>query len=364
MTNTPKWEESDDPIQNHTKNLKLLEARNYSWIMILVLFGIFKACETRSSGILLIGVISQPLSKNLKKKCGNREEYQSYVANSYSSYISQTGSIPVLIPWDSPYDQLVILLDSIDMILLPGGGSHLRTKNKDQTTSYMRSIDFIIHYIIFLNRIQKKYVPLVATCLGMEQLIISFSNMKATELDSGFDDVKKYPKMTLIKREMNRSGYWKGSKGWYKQLHRLFTGRMFYFYHNDGKGFASYKKDEVLKENFRVTSLGHPKNGKVFLSTMEHYSLPFYANMFHPEKHQFERNPYYKDMVRSNELTRFIALKLIKLVSKVKEKRGEQLRTTKDLPKWILNDFSPLGRHSVNCGIKSYERIFPFPKYN
>lgn len=49
----------------------------------------------------------------------------SYVSASYVKYLSQTGAVPLVVPWDLPWEELASVLGGCNGVLLPGGGASL-----------------------------------------------------------------------------------------------------------------------------------------------------------------------------------------------------------------------------------------------
>jgi gamma-glutamyl-gamma-aminobutyrate hydrolase PuuD len=58
----------------------------------------------------------------------NPESVWSYVAGSYVDFVSQSGAMPVLIPYDVTEEHLDYFIDTLDMFLLPGGGAAIQQK--------------------------------------------------------------------------------------------------------------------------------------------------------------------------------------------------------------------------------------------
>lgn len=63
------------------------------------------------TGLPLIGVVSVPAPKMLNNEFYNAQTYWSLIPKSYTSYIGQTGAMPLLIPYDVPLETMDHLLE-------------------------------------------------------------------------------------------------------------------------------------------------------------------------------------------------------------------------------------------------------------
>ena len=88
----------------------------------------------------------------------------------------------MLIPFDLPPKVIKKLLDLTDMMLIPGGPADLISLSGG-TTPYQDTIHEMIKYALNRNDRGKHY-PVLATCLGFENLIISVANQNTSVLQS------------------------------------------------------------------------------------------------------------------------------------------------------------------------------------
>lgn len=77
---------------------------------------------------VLVGVLAQPTSERIRSTAYNPEVVWSYVAGSYVDFVSQSGAMPVLVPYDITEEHLDYFIDTVDMFLLPGGAADLQYK--------------------------------------------------------------------------------------------------------------------------------------------------------------------------------------------------------------------------------------------
>jgi len=54
---------------------------------------------------------------------------------------------------------------------------------------------------------------------------------------------------------------------------------------------SSYFTDGGLFNSWTVLSLNHDRNGREFVSTVEHKTMPYFGTQWHPEKNNFEWTP-------------------------------------------------------------------------
>lgn len=71
----------------------------------------------------VIGILTIPLSKKLKKTVG--EEYEAYVPSSYKKWVEQTGARPIVIPHFLSIEKIKKIMDQANGIVFPGGAPDL-----------------------------------------------------------------------------------------------------------------------------------------------------------------------------------------------------------------------------------------------
>ena len=117
-----------------------------------------------STGFPLIGVISIPASNMFDTQYHKAQANFSYIPVSYVKYISQTGAMAVLIPFDLPIKTLDKLLDSVNGIQLIGGDADFGTDEKP--SFFQQRVHHIMKRAIEKNE-SGIYYPILGTCLGM-----------------------------------------------------------------------------------------------------------------------------------------------------------------------------------------------------
>lgn len=121
------------------------------------------------------------------------------MVGSYVDWVEQTGAAAALIPFDMPFEVMVKILKQTQGMVLPGGAVELvHFKQKSRTTPYQDKLHKILAWTRRYND-AGNYYPVWGTCLGMEELLISFNKNGGDALEDGFDDHKGYHAVKLNK---------------------------------------------------------------------------------------------------------------------------------------------------------------------
>lgn len=265
-----------------------------------------------------------------------------------------------MIPWDLPLRKFKEMIESVDMLFFPGGGAPLVAKINDVliTVPYMNRLHTAFQIAKHINKVHGKYYPVLATCLGMEAMGISFANNDPSVLNSGFDDENTKHKVNVWIDNFNKSNYFdKKNRDKYREY--LESGEL-YFHHNDGFTPRTFRDNKYLNQQFIVTSSAYTNQGVEFVSSIEHKTLPFYANLFHPEKTQYERSESYKFLNRNALITELISKNIMNFVQNIRSKNEKRERIFSDIPNRLL-DYSSMRRIPEYIkGDYAYEKVFLF----
>ena len=143
----------------------------------------------------VIGILTQP-SPYLEFP---KEQY-SHIASAYIKGIEAAGGQVIPIKYDDSYENINNILNGINGILLPGGGTNLKefnaTTKKREYTKYGK----IAKYLLFFAKKENKlgrYYPVWGTCLGFELILMAHAGRKQV-INKVFGMVNHVDKLTFI----------------------------------------------------------------------------------------------------------------------------------------------------------------------
>jgi len=255
-------------------------------IKFLIFTSIFaqKALSVTGTEIPLIGVIAQPASSHLDNEYFNAQSHWNYIPRSYVDWISHSGAMPVLIPFDIPLDALDHLLDNIQGVLFPGGGSAL-FDDQGNPTLFQKRTKHIMDFAAKKND-NGVYYPLIGTCFGFQSLVIAMADQDPDLLVCNFGDEET--SHTVDKDyDWDKSVFWKTMDQ--TLVSKAFSTGNLYYSHNCGFRPSSLTNSKAFMQNAWILATSVATTGKTFVAMVEHQHYPFVANQYHPEKTQFER---------------------------------------------------------------------------
>lgn len=135
------------------------------------------------TGLPIVGIILQPSSASTSNIVRKATQTHTYVPESYVQQVTNAGGLPVLIPFDLNLAVLDKLLNATDMLFIPGGPADL-VSSSGEPTKYQERVHYMIQHGVKRNH-QGDYYPILATCLGFENVVISFAKQNISILQSG-----------------------------------------------------------------------------------------------------------------------------------------------------------------------------------
>ncbi|CAI9550417.1 unnamed protein product [Staurois parvus] len=152
-------------------------------LMLLLVVLLF--CRSWSSSVIssdppindrpVIGIVAQETHFENLKPFG-----QSYIAASYIKYLESAGARVIPIRIDLPKEEYVKMFNTINGVLLPGGGVDL------ETSEYAR-VSKIFYDLAIVANDRGDYFPFWGTCLGFEEMTVLTSGqllLTRTDTDS------------------------------------------------------------------------------------------------------------------------------------------------------------------------------------
>lgn len=107
-----------------------------------------------------IGILTQPTSEQNKKLYG----YDHYILMDNYNYIRWPGSIPVIIPYDTPAEELDMILPQINGVLFTGGGLVLTDATGLDQHKYYKTAKRIFNYSLFQKDVLGQEWPILGIC--------------------------------------------------------------------------------------------------------------------------------------------------------------------------------------------------------
>jgi hypothetical protein len=283
------------------------------FLEIITLSAFYKVVSSKNSSPVLVGVILQPSPDSLSKILpGVPKDTTLYVIESYINQISSAGGVPVLVPFDLPQNSLRYLLDNLQILLLPGGPTEIM--NLDGSPSaYQNRMHFIIKYAKERND-NGRYFPILATCQGFQNMLVSMAGQNLTTLQGGFNNTNVNRSVIILEDEVPKTKLF--SKMYTDDLKWFFQQGYAFYNHDYGILQEHFMRNQKLVDQFFVVGLTKKLelSGRPFVTIMEHKKYPFIANLWHPEKNPNEKGQNFKRVDRSRKsisATRYILQSLV-----------------------------------------------------
>jgi len=219
----------------------------------------------------LIGVLTVPVNVTQLVEDKDFLEYSSFVADSHIQWFE--GVSHVLIPYTLPHSEIKKYLEHISILYIPGG--RLGNYNEKQ---FVDSVRFLVKEIKKINE-QGTYLPIWAICLGFQTMLqVDNQKLKHNVLLDKFDSRLGY--LTNL-NHINDSKM----KRFFKPTEITQLETNIDKLHNHGLGITRKKLVEAeLHHDYNIVHMNVDRNGRPFISTIEHKRFPFYGFQWHPEK--------------------------------------------------------------------------------
>eukprot|EP01100_Stratorugosa_tubuloviscum_P008869 TRINITY_DN3707_c1_g2_i1.p1 TRINITY_DN3707_c1_g2~~TRINITY_DN3707_c1_g2_i1.p1 ORF type:complete len:317 (-),score=121.35 TRINITY_DN3707_c1_g2_i1:75-1025(-) len=222
----------------------------------------------------IVGIYTQPTHGSLAKY-GN-----SYIAASYVKFLESSGVRVIPIFHNSTSSELKDLFNSINAILLPGGGVDLTSE-----VQYWNNLKYLFSLVKQANDNGDHFL-LWGTCLGFEELLCLAAD--DTEILESFD-AENY----TIPLDFTSIAY---SSNLFRQapakiMDILANEPITMNNHQSGLTPSTFNKMSSLNSFYDILSTNYDRNNIEFISTIEAKNYPIYGVQWHPEKNQFEWTP-------------------------------------------------------------------------
>ncbi|CAL4100204.1 unnamed protein product, partial [Meganyctiphanes norvegica] len=223
----------------------------------------------------VIGIVGQKPSDSMLSGLDDKN-YTSYIAASYVKYLESAGArvVPILTHQDDDY--YTTIADSINGILLPGGGVSITS-----SSGYGYAADFLYEKV--LSKWESGVtLPLWGTCLGFETLTYLLAGRhRWLTLCSAENKVDPL----LLEENFEDSYLFQDMPN--NVLEDLIYENTTINFHRWCMTRENFTASGLI-DDVKLLSTNVDYNGLEFVSTMEHKELPIYGVQWHPEKNPFE----------------------------------------------------------------------------
>jgi len=210
----------------------------------------------------LIGILSQPGDPATGR--------DSYIAASYVKFVEASGARVIPFFHDAPAEETDARFAAVNGVLIPGGAARLSPGH-----TFFDVAARVIDLATDANLKKKEHFPVFAICLGFEALGVHLSGNAS--LLSAFD-AEDTAAPLYFTEAAERSRLF-GSMP--RKVRESLASKPFAREsHSWGISLASFEGEEKLKDQLEVLSLSSDPEGRVYVSSMEHKTLPFSATQW------------------------------------------------------------------------------------
>ena len=208
----------------------------------------------------------------------------SYFGAAYVKFLEASGNRVVPILYD--YDEATLrkLFESVNGLLFPGGDASLWVDEKTMTgySNLTLTVKKLLKWAVEAND-KGDYFPVWGTCLGYESIVIAFSQNSTLDHFNSSDHTGN---LTFIN---NKSYVFEHLPANIKQFTE--KNAPVFLWHEYGKAYENFIHEPNLNNSFKVNTITHDFNKKLFVSSIEHRVYPIFGTQFHPEVTIFQFGP-------------------------------------------------------------------------
>lgn len=204
------------------------------------------------------------------------------IAASYVKFVEGAGAQAVPIQFYESDANITAMVKGVNGVLFPGGGTSLAASGK-----FFQSLHTAYNAVLDANA-GGEHVPLWATCLGFEALMLLASGLNYSVLHAGFDSWN-LPLPLDFAVDPKRTELFQGAPD--SLLAALEKENVTMNNHHSGINVDAFRGNANLTRTLRMVSSNAGRQGKMFVSTVEGVHLPIFGVQWHPEKNAYEWTP-------------------------------------------------------------------------
>jgi len=225
----------------------------------------------------IIGIMTQPLGTEISN---GTSKNTTYIAASYVKFLESAGARVVPIHYDSSDDELKALFNSINGILLPGGGADL-----SNATRIRRSGQLLYDLAISANDAGDSF-PIWGTCMGFQFLALLTARQDSILCADCYNTEGTPLPLDFVEPAASMSALYGGLPTELKR--KLATENLTENSHHDGLKPATFRSNARLAAFYNMLSTNVDDHGRAFVSSFEAKAYPIGGVQWHPEKNNFE----------------------------------------------------------------------------
>ena len=206
-------------------------------------------------------------------------------ATFYPRWVESAGARAVLIPYDLPLSTLDALLDSVNGVLLTGGGL--------EAAGLAFDAPYMVAAARVLDAARAKmaagvFWPVHGSCQGMQVLAL-LAAQDPTVLSYGAFDAENLSLPLDVSWDGHHSSRLLSATTAPADVVATLSGTNSTLnLHHDGVRVSDFAANEALGRFFILVSTNFDRAGAAFVSTLEAWDFPVTATQWHPERPQFE----------------------------------------------------------------------------
>ena len=247
---------------------------------------------------IVIGILTAPIpDKN------DELNAKSYLYKSYVDWVNLKNVKIVPLQYNLPKHILLLLLNQINGIIMVGGSvNNLNTHKMNTYKQYLGTCKYIINHAKNENN-KKRHFPLFSICLGFEIMGILAQKKIGSEKEFNKSSIDKIQNKGLYPLHFNNED--SRLKALFTSAEREQISKKPSVYYSHKLSFNLSKKYAKKIEKKQLIASSARKNGKHYITSMEHRNYPFYSTLFHPEK------PKFLSYIQNTNTSNLVSLRLI-----------------------------------------------------
>ena len=229
---------------------------------------------------VVIGVVAHPTTETEGGSDAGPPKFvtgSEYIAASYIKWLEQAGARVIGVPFSATPEETELLFKQMNGVLFPGGATELGGSART------------LYELAEASNAAGDFLPVWGTCLGFQWLMQLGARNESDVLCLGcFDSMNLENKLDLTAAAPTSRLFGSLSSA---ERSLVAAEKVTFNNHHDGVTPEAFAADAGLAANWTILSTNQGRQGKVYVSTVEHRTRPYYGIQWHAEKSQFEFYP-------------------------------------------------------------------------